>query len=206
MKFISRFKQRSPRKPRNYFLLVGLGNPGPEYKNNRHNIGFMVINEVAARVGEKFSRIQSQALVIKSFYEDHHVILAKPRTFMNHSGQAVAALSKFYKIPHNNILVIYDEVDLPLDTLRMRTEGSSAGHKGMGSIIAQLGTQAFPRLRIGIGRPPGKKSTPKHVLQDFSKNEVKVLPIVISRAADATLAFMADGIEMAMNTYNKSPQ
>lgn len=206
MKIISRLKKRSNREARNYFFLVGLGNPGPEYKNNRHNIGFMVINEIAARLGEKFSRLQSQALVIKSSYKDHHVILAKPRTFMNRSGQAVGALAKFYKIPLNEILVIYDEVDLPIETLRIRGDGSSAGHKGMQSIIERLGSQNFPRLRVGIGRPQGKKSTPKHVLQDFSKNEMKTLPIVISRAADAALAFISDGIEMAMNTYNKSPQ
>lgn len=206
MKLINRFKQRTSREARNYFLLVGLGNPGPEYKNNRHNIGYMVVDELAVRMGENFSRVQSQALVIKSSFEDNHVILAKPRTFMNRSGQSVRALSKFYKIPLENILVVYDEVDLPLDTLRMRGEGSSAGHKGMVSIIEHLGTQVFPRLRIGIGRPPGKKSTPKHVLQDFSKSEMKILPIVISRAADATIAFMADGVETAMNTYNRSPQ
>lgn len=196
--------KRSHDKAHNYFLLVGLGNPGAKYKNNRHNIGFMVIDEVASRIGEKFSRVQSQALVIKSSYAGQHVILAKPSTFMNNSGQAVAALSKFYKIPLENTLVIYDEVDLPLDSLRIRGDGGSAGHKGMRSIIQQLGTKEFPRLRIGIGRPPGKKSTPKHVLQDFSKIEMKILPIVISRATDAAVAFMVDGIEMAMNTYNKS--
>jgi PTH1 family peptidyl-tRNA hydrolase len=166
----------------------------------------MVIDVVAARLGEKFSRIQSQALVIKSSYEGHHVILAKPRTFMNRSGLAIGALSKFYKIPLNNILVIYDEVDLPLDTIRIRGDGSSAGHKGMHSIIERLGTQTFPRLRIGIGRPQGKKSAPKHVLQDFSKDDLEVLPFVLSRAADAALAFMTAGIDQAMTTYNKSPQ
>ena len=206
MKLISRFKKKANSDSRNVFLLVGLGNPGPEYKNNRHNIGYMVVDEISARLGEKFSRLQSQALVTKARHKGNQLVLAKPRTFMNLSGQAVFALLKYYNIPLENLLVIYDEVDLPLETIRLRSEGSSAGHKGMRSIIDRLGTQTFPRLRVGIGRPQGKKSTPKHVLQNFSKAEQKDLPFVISRAADAALAVIIEGIERAMNTYNQIPR
>lgn len=206
MKFISRFKKNPEHQQRNLILLVGLGNPGPEYKNNRHNIGFMVVEEIAIRLGEKFSRVQSEALITKGFHEGHPIILAKPRTFMNLSGRAVASMMRFYKLPFENLLVIYDEVDLPSESIRFRSEGSSAGHKGMRSIIENLGTQSFSRLRIGIGRPPGRKSTPKHVLQNFSKNEQIELPFTISRAADASLAFVNHGIEYAMNNYNQKPE
>ncbi|MCH7662251.1 MAG: aminoacyl-tRNA hydrolase [Chloroflexi bacterium] len=206
MKLFSRFKKETNSDPRNVFLLVGLGNPGPEYKNNRHNIGFMVLDEIAARLGENFTRVQSQALVTKARHKDIQVVLAKPRTFMNLSGQAAVELHRFYKIPIENLLVICDEVDFPLGVIRLRLEGSSAGHKGMRSIIDGLGTQTFPRLRVGIGRPQGKKSTQKHVLQNFSKAEQKELPFVISRAASAALDVIAHGIEHAMNTYNQTPK
>lgn len=206
MKLISKFKKDVNSNPQKLFLLVGLGNPGPEFKNNRHNIGYMVVDEIAARLGEKFSRMQSQALVTKASYKGHQIILAKPRTFMNLSGQAAAALARFYKIIPENFLAIYDEVDLPLETIRLKPEGGSAGHKGMRSIIERLGTQNFPRLRVGISRPHGKRSTPKHVLQNFSKTEQKELPFVISRAADAVLVFITQGIEDAMNMYNQTPQ
>ena len=138
-------------------------------------------------MGENFSRLQSQALVIKARHNNNQVVLAKPQTFMNLSGQAAIALLKFYKIPLENLLVIYDDVDLPLETIRLRPEGSSAGHKGMHSIVERLGTQSFARLRIGIGRPVGKKSTPTHVLQNFSKTEQKNWPFVIPRAAAPAL-------------------
>lgn len=206
MKFLSRFKKEAISEERKIFLFIGLGNPGPEYKNSRHNIGFMVMNEIAARLGENFSRLQSQALVIKARHNNNQVVLAKPQTFMNLSGQAAIALLKFYKIPLENLLVIYDDVDLPLETIRLRPEGSSAGHKGMHSIVERLGTQSFARLRIGIGRPVGKKSTPKHVLQNFSKTEQKNLPFVIPRAADAALDVITHGIDHAMNTFNQKPQ
>lgn len=185
------------------FLLAGLGNPGPEYKLNRHNVGFMAVDEIAGRLGVKFTRLQSQALVTKGEQDGRKLILVKPRTYMNLSGNALAALVRFYKIPQENILVIYDDVDLPFETLRLRPDGGSAGHKGMRSIIERLGSQEFPRLRIGVGRPKGRMATPDHVLQDFSRQEQDALPFVLGRAADAALAFVTQGVERAMNEYNQ---
>lgn len=185
------------------YLIVGLGNPGKAYANNRHNAGFMALDKLAERLGVKFTRMQSNALVTKANDGDKKLILAKPRTFMNNSGQAVGALAKFYKLEKENVLIVYDEVDLPFDTMRMRPEGGSGGHKGMKSIIQRLGTQEFPRLRIGVGRPKGQMATPDYVLQDFSKAEMDVIPFILDKAADATLEFVRYGIESAMNTYNR---
>ena len=187
------------------YLIVGLGNPGKEHRNNRHNIGFMVVDAVAKKIGVEFTRVQSKALVTKGEYDGYRLILAKPQTFMNLSGQAVGALARFYKLKQENILIIFDDVDLPLETLRLRPEGGSSGQKGMKSIIQALGVQEFPRLRVGIGRPPGKMQTPDYVLQNFSKQEEDVLPFVLDRASEAVLKFVADGIEEAMNTYNQKP-
>jgi PTH1 family peptidyl-tRNA hydrolase len=186
----------------NTYLIAGLGNPGREYLNTRHNAGFMVLDTIAQRFDVRFSRMQANALVTKVIFHDKKIILAKPRTFMNKSGQAIGALTKFYKIPPENIIVIYDDVDLPLETLRIRPDGGSGGHKGMKSIIERLGHQNFPRLRIGIGRPKGQKSTPNHVLQEFTKEEAEILPAVLDRAADATMTFLSEGITNAMNQYN----
>jgi PTH1 family peptidyl-tRNA hydrolase len=185
------------------YLIVGLGNPGKEYAQNRHNAGFMAVDKLAERLGVKFSRMQSNALVTKATVQNKKLILAKPRTFMNLSGQAVGALAKFYKLEKENILVVYDDVDLPFDSIRLRPEGGSGGHKGMKSIIERLGTQDFARLRIGIDRPKGQMNTPDYVLQDFSKDEIAVLPFILNKAVDAALDFVHNGIEIAMNTYNR---
>lgn len=189
--------------PTSPFLLVGLGNPGREYANNRHNVGFMVADAIAKKLGVEFSRVQSNTLVVKGEHEGNKVILAKPRTFMNLSGNSVASLVRFYKVELDHLLVIYDEVDLPFHTLRLRPDGSSAGHKGITSIIERLGTDGFPRLRVGIGRPPGRKATPSHVLEDFSKAERAEMLELLDRAASAALKFITNGIESAMNEYNR---
>ncbi|MDH5606554.1 MAG: aminoacyl-tRNA hydrolase, partial [Anaerolineae bacterium] len=139
----------------NTYLLIGLGNPGRDFEMNRHNIGFMVISHIAKKIGLEFSRVKSNALITDGHYQGHKVILAKPRTFMNLSGQAVQSLLKFYKIPLENLLLIYDDADLEFETLRLRPEGGSAGQKGVKSVIQHLGTENFPRLRVGLGRPPG---------------------------------------------------
>jgi PTH1 family peptidyl-tRNA hydrolase len=184
------------------YLIVGLGNPGPEYKNNRHNVGFRVLDRLAEQLGERFGRVQSEALVASARHGEAKLVLAKPRTFMNVSGRAVGALARFYKLVPEHILIIYDEVDLPVETLRIRPQGGAAGHKGMRSVIQHLGTQDFPRLRVGIGRPKGRMKTPDHVLQDFSKQEQEALPFVLGRAADAALCFVTEGVDAAMNQYN----
>lgn len=184
------------------FLVVGLGNPGREYRNSRHNVGFMLLDRLAERLGCTFSRVESRALVAKGDYLENRLILVKPQTYMNLSGQAASSLLRFYKIPLEQLLVIYDEVDLPLGILRLRPGGGSAGHKGVQSIIDKLGTQEFPRLRIGINRPPGRKEAADYVLQDFSKDEAQLLPELLDRAIEAVLTFVRGGITDAMNLYN----
>jgi len=184
------------------YLIVGLGNPGAGYRHNRHNIGFMLVDRVAERLGVKFSRLESKALLTKGEHQRRRVVLAKPQTFMNLSGQSVGGLVRFYKVPLANLLVAYDDVDLPLGTLRIRPDGGSAGQKGMSSIIDRLGTQEFPRLRLGIGRPPGRMEAADYVLQDFSPGEIELLRLTLDRAAEAALVFVAEGLEAAMNQFN----
>jgi PTH1 family peptidyl-tRNA hydrolase len=184
------------------YLIAGLGNPGREYLGNRHNIGFMLLDRLASRLQVTFSRLESRALVTKAGYQDHRLILAKPQTYMNLSGQAVGSLLRFYKVPLEQLLVVYDDVDLPFGALRMRPTGGSAGQKGMASIIERLGSQNFPRLRIGIGRPPGRMDAAAYVLQDFSRQEADELIQVLDRAAEAVLTFVTEGITEAMNRYN----
>lgn len=187
----------------NPYLMTGLGNPGREFHNNRHNVGFMLVSRLAERLGVGFSRMQSKALVTKGEYQGRRVILAKPQTYMNLSGQAVAALVRFYKVPLENALVVYDDVDLPFGTLRLRPSGGSGGQKGMQSIIQTLGTQDFPRLRIGIDRPPGRMEAADYVLQDFSKDQAEALPEVLDRGVEAVLTFIVEGLDAAMNKYNE---
>jgi len=184
------------------FLIAGLGNPGKQYAETRHNIGFMVVDQLAKHLGVEFRRMQSKAMVTNATYQNHRVILAKPRTFMNNSGQAVSALARFYKVPQENILVIYDDADLDFEVLRMRPEGSSSGQKGMASIIQSIGTDQIPRLRIGIGRPPGRMETPAYVLLPFSADEKTILPFILERAVEAVLEFIDSDIHTAMNKFN----
>lgn len=184
------------------FLIAGLGNPGREYAATRHNIGFMLIDRLAARLEVRFGRLESKALVTKGEWQGCRLVLAKPQTYMNLSGQAVGALLRFYKIPVENLLVAYDDVDLPLGVLRLRPDGGSAGQKGMASIIERLGTQTFPRLRLGIGRPPGRMDAAAYVLQDFGRGETELLGQILDRAVDATLTFVTHGLDTAMNQYN----
>lgn len=186
----------------NTYLIAGLGNPGKQYTETRHNIGFMVVNEIAKELNTSFSRMQSKAMVTKARYSDKKVILAKPRSYMNNSGQPVSALIRFYKIPLENLLVIYDDVDLDFGVIRLRAEGSSGGHKGMESIIQNLGSNQIPRVRIGIGRPPGRMETPAYVLQKFSNQEQEFLPQIIDTGVDAALEYIAHGLTSAMNTFN----
>ncbi len=184
------------------FLIAGLGNPGRRYENNRHNVGFMLLNRLSNKLGESFGKVQSRALVARSIYLGERVILVKPQTYMNNSGGALGSLVHFYQVPLENILVAYDDVDLPLGTLRLRPSGGSAGQKGMQSIIARLGTEEFPRLRIGTGRPPGRKEAADYVLQDFPPDEHDLLDETLDRAMDAVLTYIQHGLERAMNDYN----
>ncbi len=191
-----------PARRQGPYLIAGLGNPGRGFGQNRHNVGFMLLDRLSKRLGEAFGQVQSKALVAKPTYLEERVILVKPQTYMNDSGKAVSSLVRFYQVPLPNLLVAYDDVDLPLGTLRLRPGGGSAGQKGMQSIIARLGTEEFPRLRIGTGRPPGRKQAAEYVLQNFRPEERGLLDETLDRAVEAALTFLEFGLERAMNTFN----
>jgi len=184
------------------YLVVGLGNPGREYRKSRHNVGFMVIDALGKDLAISLTRVQSRAIFGSGTCAGQRVILAKPLTFMNLSGQAVNALVNFYKVPIKHLLVINDDLDLPLGALRMRAGGGSAGQKGMISIIERLGTQDFPRLRVGIGRPPGKMDAADYVLHEFPTGEIELLEQMLARACQAACAFIRDGLDKTMTNYN----
>lgn len=185
------------------FLIIGLGNPGREYRENRHNLGFMLIDRLAVRLNARFTRLQSKALVASTLFQDRKIILAKPQTFMNLSGQSAQGLVHFYKVPLNKILVAHDDLDLPPGAIRIRPDGGSAGQKGMESILERFGTDEFPRLRMGIGRPPGRMSGPDYVLQDFSDSEMALVSETLDRAVEAVLLFVTEGLDAAMNKFNR---
>lgn len=184
------------------FLIVGLGNPGREYRDTRHNFGFMVVDRLVERLGVTFDKSQHKAVTATGFHEGNKILVAKPQTYMNLSGQSVVAILKYYKIPNDRLLVIHDDLDLPFGTLRMRPGGGAGGQKGLGSTIQQLGTQEFARLRCGIDHPTGHMSVSDYVLSKFRKEEETLLPEVLDRAVDAALAFVATGIQDAMTRYN----
>lgn len=188
--------------PDTSFLLIGLGNPGREYQTNRHNFGFMFIDRLAVRLGARGLKVQSKAIVTSAIYEDRKLILAKPQTYMNLSGQSIQGLAHFYKLPLENLLVAYDDLDIPFGTIRLRPGGGPGGQKGVASTIERLGTKDFARLRLGIGRPPGRMDPAAYVLQDFSREEVKPLSEILDRAADAALEFVMNGLDKAMNKFN----
>ncbi|MDD3925241.1 MAG: aminoacyl-tRNA hydrolase [bacterium] len=182
-------------------LLVGLGNPGDKYADTRHNVGFMVMDEVLRRLSGSDYRRHCRSLVAEERLRGERVILAKPQTFMNKSGEAVAALLGWYKVSMDRLLVVYDDLDLPLGQLRLRITGSAGGHNGMRSIIACLGRQDIPRLRIGIGAPAGD-GTVGYVLGRFSPRERPEVELMIAQAADAVELVLEQGFEAAMNKYN----
>ncbi len=186
----------------NTFLLVGLGNPGREYKDNRHNVGFMLIDRLCVLLDVRINRLQSKALVAFAAYRGSKIILAKPQTYMNLSGQAVRGLARFYKLPLENVMVAHDDLDLPFGAIRIRPGGGPGGQKGVASIIEHLGSKDFPRLRIGIGRPPGRMDPADYVLQDFPSADLVTLSETLGRAAEAALVFVTEGVEAAMNRFN----
>jgi peptidyl-tRNA hydrolase, PTH1 family len=185
-----------------HYLIVGLGNPGREYRETRHNVGFMLVDRLAVKLNARFTRLQSKALIASAHYNDRKVILAKPQTFMNLSGQSVQGLIHFYKLPLTNLLLVHDDLDLPLGTIRIRPDWGSAGQKGMASTLERLGTDEFARIRLGIGRPPGQMQAPDYVLQDFSKGDMTVISETLNRAVEAALTFVMEGLNAAMNKFN----
>ncbi|MBX3061611.1 MAG: aminoacyl-tRNA hydrolase [Anaerolineae bacterium] len=184
------------------FLIVGLGNPGKEYEKTRHNIGFRCVDEIARKYGMSFIKKQSKAQLAEGQIGDHKVLLAKPQTYMNLSGDAVRGLLDFYKIPNDHLLVIMDDLDIPLGTLRIRLQGSAGGQKGLKHIQTVLGTQDINRIRFGIGRPPGRMDPAAYVLQDFGKDEQILLIETLDRVVKAVETWLDHGILIAMNRHN----
>jgi PTH1 family peptidyl-tRNA hydrolase len=206
MHFLKRVKSsEAEASPEAAALIVGLGNPGREYANNRHNIGFMTADRWAADHAVSFNKIQHHAIIAQGRSGERRVIVAKPQTFMNDSGRAVGALLRFYKVPVEQLLVIFDDLDLPFGVIRVRADGSAGGHNGMRSIIQHLGGNQFARLRIGIGRPPGRMDPAAFVLQDFNRDETAELAALLDRAGQAIDTFLAAGTTAAMNQFNSTP-
>jgi peptidyl-tRNA hydrolase, PTH1 family len=185
-------------------IVVGLGNPGRDYVATRHNLGFMVVDELARGLGagERHNRFRSD--LVEVFDAGEKVVLIKPRTYMNLSGSAVREIINWYKPPLADLLVVVDDIDLPFGSIRLRVRGGSGGHNGLKSIIAELGTDTFSRMRIGIGRGPGHAT--RQVLSRFTADEERVLPAVLQAAADCVLEWERNGIINAMNRCNRAPE
>lgn len=184
-------------------LIAGLGNPGPQYANNRHNVGYRCIERLVQRHGLAKGRMMFKAWVTSGTIGETRVLLARPLTFMNLSGQSVRPLLRWYRVAPGDLLVIYDDLDLPLGKIRLRPHGGSGGHKGMQSIIEALGTQELARLRIGIGRPV-HGDAPDYVLSNFTPDERIVMEGALDQGMAAVETFIASGIEAAMNAFNLS--
>jgi peptidyl-tRNA hydrolase, PTH1 family len=184
------------------WLVAGLGNPGPSYAGNRHNAGYLTADVLAERAGVRFRAGKFRAMAAEGRVAGQRVIIVKPLTFMNDSGVAVGGVSGYLRLEPARVVVIHDELDLPFGTIRLKCGGGDNGHNGLRSITAHLGTREFCRVRIGIGRPPGRMDPAAYVLRDFSAAERKELPLVLGRAADAVEVLLADGLAAAQNTFH----
>jgi peptidyl-tRNA hydrolase, PTH1 family len=184
------------------FLIAGLGNPGSKYDKTRHNIGFQVVEALAQKHSLTFGKLEHKAMTASGTIANKRVLLAKPQTFMNVSGDSVVPLAHFYKIPTERVLIVCDDLDIPLGTLRLRKAGSSGGQNGMKHILQRFGTQEINRVRVGIGRPPGRMNPADYVLLPFKGDEVITAIEVTDRAVKAIERWLVDGIEAAMNQYN----
>ncbi|MGN2635938.1 aminoacyl-tRNA hydrolase [Nocardia takedensis] len=181
-------------------LVVGLGNPGPEYERTRHNIGFLVADALAERVGGRFStHKKSGADLLQARLDGRQVLLAKPRSFMNLSGRPVAALAKFFSVPATEVIVVHDELDLPFGEIKLKRGGGEGGHNGLRSVSAALTTKDYLRVRLGIGRPPGRQDPADYVLKPFATPERKEVPVIVEQAADAVELLLKLGLEPAQN-------
>ncbi len=184
------------------YLIAGLGNPGSAYDNTRHNIGFCAAERAASRLGVKIGKKKFRSLCTEATYSDEKLLIIKPQTFMNASGEALREAKEFYRIALEQIIVVYDELDLPLGNVRVNRGGGSAGHNGIKSIIASLGSGEFCRVRIGIGKPSGKKEARDHVLSGFSSGEREAAAEAVEVAVEATLEIISGGVDSAMNKFN----
>ncbi|MDX6218407.1 MAG: peptidyl-tRNA hydrolase, family [Frankiales bacterium] len=187
------------------WLVVGLGNPGPSYAGNRHNVGFMVLDLLAERVGGRFKAHKGRADTVEGRLVGRRVVLAKPKCYMNESGGPVASLRDFFKVPVERIVVVHDELDIPFGTLRLKAGGGDNGHNGLRSVTKSLGSREYLRVRFGVGRPPGRQDPADFVLKDFTSAERKELPFLVDRAADAIEALLSASIEAAQNTFHVDP-
>lgn len=183
-------------------IIAGLGNPGKQYAATRHNAGFQALDRMAARHGLSFTKMMSRGLVALGEIAGNKVALVKPQTFMNESGVCVGPVMKFFKSDPASLIVVYDELDIPAGNLRLRKNGGSGGHNGMKSIITHIGTQDFARLRVGIGRPPGRMDSADYVLTPFAKSELALMQLTYERAAESIERWMTEGIDRAMNWAN----
>jgi PTH1 family peptidyl-tRNA hydrolase len=183
-------------------LIVGLGNPGARYEGTRHNMGFLVVDALARRAGVGINRERFDALLGRGEISEVSVILAKPLTFMNLSGRAVAQIARYFGIGAEDILIIHDDMDFPVGDVRIKAGGGAGGHKGLLSIIDQLGGADFSRVRVGIGRPPARETAERYVLERFSEEEKQVLDSAVERAGDAVIAVVSSGVHAAMNRFN----
>jgi len=186
------------------WIVVGLGNPGPKYAKNRHNVGFMVADELASRMSGSFSSHKSNAAICEGRFgmDAAKVVLAKPNTFMNRSGSPVVNLAKYFGVPAEHVIVVHDELDLPFDTLKLKLGGGHGGHNGLRDISSALSTPEYARVRVGIGRPPGRQDPANYVLSNFDATEQQALPMLISDAADAVEAIVAEGLIAAQQRFH----
>lgn len=186
------------------WLIVGLGNPGAEYAHNRHNVGQMVLDELASRIGSGFKSHKSRAQVLEGRLGigGPRVVLAKPLSYMNVSGGPVSALSKFYDIEPGHVIAVHDEIDIPFNTVKLKLGGGEGGHNGLRDISKALATKDYLRVRVGVGRPPGRMDTADFVLKDFSASEKKELPFLVDSAADAAEALVRDGLLAAQQQFH----
>ena len=188
--------------PSSRALVVGLGNPGPEYAETRHNVGVRVVGELAARIGGRFGRHKANADVLEGRLAGRRVVLAKPRTYMNVSGGPVAGLVKYFSVPIEDLVVVHDDLDLGFGVVRLKRGGGEGGHNGLRSISSSLGTKDYLRVRFGIGRPPGRQDPADFVLKRFSAVEKKELDLAVDLAADAAEALLREGLEPAQNRFH----
>jgi PTH1 family peptidyl-tRNA hydrolase len=190
------------------WLIVGLGNPGTEYSNNRHNVGHMVLNELARRVGGNFKVHKARAHVLEGRLGigGPRVVLAKPMSYMNVSGAPVSALAKFYDIAPDHVVAVHDEIDIPFNTVKLKIGGGEGGHNGLRDISKALATKDYLRVRVGVGRPPGRMDTADYVLKDFATAEKKELPFLLDDAADAVESVVRDGLAAAQQKYHTALQ
>jgi PTH1 family peptidyl-tRNA hydrolase len=184
------------------WLVVGLGNQGPSYAGNRHNVGFMVLDLLAERAGGRFKAHKGRADVVEGRLAGERAVLVKPKSFMNVSGGPVASMRDFFKVPVERIVVVHDELDIPFATLRLKRGGGDNGHNGLKSVSQSLGSRDYLRVRFGIGRPPGRQDPADFVLKDFSPLERKELPFLVDRAADAVEALLTGSLEAAQNAFH----